>query len=1318
MVDDKTGARLEACRRERWQQSESNDGRKLMKRIGVDVGGTFTDLILIDEADGQITVDKVPSTPDNPARAVLTGVEQLCAKAGVGLEAIDLLLHGTTVATNIALEHKGAEVGMITTEGFRDILHIARHKKPHNFSLQQELPWQTRPLARRRHRLTVKERVTAPHGEIVVALDEEEVRERARALRDAGVDSIAVCLLHSYLNSSHEQRIKQILEEECPDAYLSISSEVLPLYREFERFSTTCLNAYVGPRVARYVSQLDAGLQDAGLDRGVRLMQSSGGLATVEGATLGPVNLMMSGPVAGLIGGIWAGKMAGYDNVITLDIGGTSADIGVAAQGALRMRHLLDTKVGDYQAMIPMVDIDAIGHGGGSIAYVDAGGIYRVGPQSAGADPGPACYGRGGTEPTSTDAQVVLGRFRTDRGLVGGGMKLHKDSACEALQGVADTLGMSLEEAALGALQIQKFSMVQAIELNSVRRGYDPRDFTLVAAGGAGPLFACDIALELEVPRVLVPPHPGILSATGLLATDMQYEFVTTERQPLATLNRVRLAERFEELTKQAYERLNTDGVAEGDRLIRRLADCRYAGQGYEVRFDVPAGQIDDTWVEALAEGFHRAHETEYGHRFDAPVEVINIRTIGIGRIPELVWPSIQSGEASPATAELLRASVVFEVDGSGETYETPFYDRAALRAGNHIVGPAIIEQYDTTVVIPPRCEATVDQYGNLVIDCDAVVSQRGQALAAPILQRVIGGAFTAIAQEMAGVLYRMSYSSIIRESEDLGAGIFDKDGYMLAESESTPMFMGAMPRIVQNVIELLDGDIHEGDIILHNDPYYGATHSPDCTIVIPVFHQGNLIGFAGASAHLLDIGGSHPGINIDAVDIYAEGNIYRAVKLVEKGVRRDGLWRHIFENMRTPTPNEGDIQAMIAACELAKRRYLGLAERYGLSAVDAAGRHWMDYSEQMLRREIAKIPDGEYDTDVGFLDDDGVNRGARLPVKVKVIVAGDEITYDLTGSSDEVPTSYNVPFEGTTCSAMAFITRMIFLDTVTYPVYVPQNEGMSRPIKVIAPKGSIFNPNFPRSCSARFCQVQRAVDLVLRALAPIVPERITAGNSAHLHFVSYSGFDTKEGEYWVYLEVNEGSYGGRPDRDGMDAVDCLIANTRNNPIEELEWRFPMRTERYELRDEPCAAGKWRGGIGIVRVNRMLVDTIVTCEGERHDSDEPWGIFGGDDGLNASVVRNRGQSNEESWPSKFTGLTLAAGDTVEITVPNSGGYGDPLERDPELILSDVLDEFTTVELAREKYAVVIEPGTLRLDKNATKRLRAERGGAASLREPA
>ena len=387
-----------------------------MKRIGVDVGGTFTDLILVDEEAGRITVDKVPSTPDDPARGVVEGVSGLCAKAGVALAEVDNLLHGTTVATNIVLTHSGAEVGMLTTHGFRDILHIARHKKPYNFSLQQELPWQSRPLVKRRHRLTVHERVTVPNGDVLVPLDEDEVRERVRQLRDAGVEAVSVCLLHSYLKPEHERRIKEIVLEEFPEAFLSVSHEVLPLYREFERFSTVCLNAYVGPKVSRYVARFDEALSTAGYEREVQLMQSSGGMATIESATQRPVNLLMSGPVAGLIGGIWAGRMAGFEDVVTLDMGGTSADIGVAAGGQLRMRHLLDTKVGDYQAMVPMVDIDTIGAGGGSIAYVDPGGVFRVGPQSAGADPGPACYGRGGVEPTSTDAQLVLGRLRTDRG--------------------------------------------------------------------------------------------------------------------------------------------------------------------------------------------------------------------------------------------------------------------------------------------------------------------------------------------------------------------------------------------------------------------------------------------------------------------------------------------------------------------------------------------------------------------------------------------------------------------------------------------------------------------------------------------------------------------------------------------------------------------------------------------------------------------------------------------------------------------------------------------------------------------------------------
>jgi 5-oxoprolinase (ATP-hydrolysing) len=1286
-----------------------------MKRIGVDVGGTFTDLILVDEEAGRITVDKVPSTPDDPARGVVAGIQELCGKAGVSLAEVDNLLHGTTVATNIALTHTGAEVGMITTEGFRDIIHIARHKKPYNFSLQQELPWQSRPLARRRHRLTVKERVTVPDGEVIEQLDEEEVRERVRALRDAGVEAVAVCLLHSYLNPEHERRIKEIVLEEFPEAYLSVSHEVLPLYREYERFSTVCLNAYVGPKVSRYVARFDEALREQGFEHGVQLMQSSGGMATVESATQRPVNLLMSGPVAGLIGGIWAGKMAGHPSVVTLDIGGTSADIGVASEGQLRMRHLLDTKVGDYQAMVPMVDIDSIGAGGGSIAYVDEGGVFRVGPQSAGADPGPACYGRGGEEPTSTDAQLLLGRLRSERGLLGGGMPLDSGLARSAMDRVSGRLGMSVEEASLGALQVQKFGMTQAIELNSVRRGYDPRDFTLVAAGGAGPLFACDIALELEIPRVLVPPHPGILSATGLLATDLQHEFVATERHALKSLDRGRLRRRFDELVAEAVAQLDADGVPEDRRLVRRLADCRYAGQGYEVRFDVPAGEMDDAWVEELKEAFHQAHEREYGHRFEAEIEIVNIRAVGIGRIEELGWSEIEAGEADAGDAVVHRAEVVFEEDGRPKVFDTPFYERERLRAGNRIEGPAIIEQYDSTTVVPPGLVAEIDRVGNIVIDCTAAAGAEaagGGELATPILMRVIGGAFAAIAKEMAGVLYRMSYSSIIRESEDLGAGIFDAEGNELAESDSTPMFMGAMPKIVKGVIKLLGDDIHEGDVILHNDPYLGATHSPDVAIVIPIFFEGELVGFSGASAHLLDIGGAYPGLAIDLVDNWSEGSMYRAVKLSDKGVRQDRLWQHILGNTRTPTHNRGDIEAMIAACELAKRRYLELLGRYGKETVLGAAQGWIEYSERMLRQEIAKVPDGVYETEVGWLDDDGRNRGVKLPVKVKVVVEGDELTIDLTGSSPEVPTGFNCPFEGTTVSAMTFITRMIFLDEDAYPVFVPQNEGMLRPVKVVAPKGSIFNPSYPRACFARFCQVQRAVDLVLRALAPVVPEQVTAGNSAHLHFISYSGFLEEEQEYWVYLEVDEGSYGGRPGRDGLDSVDCLIANTRNNPIEELEWRFPMRTERYELRDDPCAAGKWRGGIGMVRVNRFLVDTIVTCEGERHETDPPWGIFGGHEGLNASMVKNAGRPDEEHWPSKVTAFRLQADDTLAITVPNSGGYGDPLEREPEAVLSDVLDGFTTVELAERDYGVVIEPGEMTVDDDATQRLREERRAPA------
>ena len=970
-----------------------------MKRIGVDVGGTFTDLIFVDEESRSILVEKVASTPEDPSVAVVEGIERICKRAGTSPAALDQVFHGTTVATNIALTHTGAETGMITTKGFRDIIHIARHRRPLNFSLQQELPWQSRPLVKRRHRLTVEERVGVPNGDVLVPLNEREVRERARQLKEAGVDAIAICLLHSYVAPGHERRIRDIVAEEHPDAYLSVSHEVVPLYREFERFSTVCLNAYIGPKVSRYLGRLERALAEAGFRHDVQLMQSSGGMAPARWAAERPVTLLMSGPVAGLIGGIWAAMSSGYENVVTLDIGGTSADIGVAMNGKLRMRHLLDTKIGDYQAMVPMVDIDTIGAGGGSIAYVDDGGVFRVGPQSAGAEPGPACYGRGGVDPTSTDAQVALGRIRPDRGLLGGSMQVDADRAKEVVGELAEKLGMSTMEAALGALQVQRFGMSQAIEVNSVRRGYDPRELTLVAAGGAGPLFACEIATEMEIPRVLVPPHPGILAANGLLATDIQHEFVATERHIIGDGDTKGLEDRFAELCSQAVQQLEEDSVDEDRRLLRLLADGRYVGQGYEVRFQVPP--LDDNWSVRAADAFHAAHEAEYGHRFDTPVEIVNIRVVGIGRIEDLEWPEVGRRADGVAPEPTAVGEVVFDDAGSPRTFETRFYDREKLLRGDRIDGPAVIEQYDSTTIIPPGLRGEIDRVGNIIVDCARGQTARVE-MAEPIMMRVIGGAFDSIAKEMAGVLFRSSYSSIIRESEDLGAGIFDHQGNVLAESDSTPMFVGAMSKVVKNLIADIGDDLNEGDVIIHNDPYRGATHSPDVSIVLPLFREGQLIGFAGTSAHLLDLGGSLPGMAIDHYDIWSEANIYRNLKLYDRGVLQQDLFRHILENTRTPRQNRGDIEAMIAACQLAGRQFHDLVKRYGAAPVFSAADHWISYSERMLRQEIAKIPDGVYETEVGWLDDDGRNRGKKLPVRVKVIVDGDEITYDLTGSSDE----------------------------------------------------------------------------------------------------------------------------------------------------------------------------------------------------------------------------------------------------------------------------------------------------------------------------
>ena len=575
-----------------------------------------------------------------------------------------------------------------------------------------------------------------------------------------------------------------------------------------------------------------------------------------------------------------------------------------------------------------------------------------------------------------------------------------------------------------------------------------------------------------------------------------------------------------------------------------------------------------------------------------------------------------------------------------------------------------------------------------------------------PITLQVIGGALDTIAKEMGHVLYRMSYSSIIRESQDLGAGLFDAEFNTLCESDSTPMHIGSLPGYLRGIKDTLHGDWRPGDVVIHNHPYFGASHSPDIAIVAPIFFDGQLIAFSANTAHHVDIGAATPGLIIDVPDVYGEGMLFKGLKLYDEGKLNQALWQFIETNTRAPGQVMGDLEAQIAAAELGVRRFNEMLETYGKDTVVTACDQLMDYTETMLRRQIAAIPDGEY-TAEGFLDDDGRDRDTTLPLKVTVRIEGDGAEVDLTGSADQTPTAFNVPFEGSTKVACYFAFRALLLDTYTTPEYIPQNEGSFRPITVTAPKGSIFNPIFPVAAEARFAPIQRVVDCIIKALAPVVPNNVTAGNSASLSFAAYSGL-RDSGDIWVFLEVNEGSYGGRPASDGPDSIDNLLANTRNNPIEDLGMHLPLICDRYELRDDVLPApGKYRGGIGVVKTQRFTHGGVMTHEADRHE-DRPWGIHAGYPGHGGRVVRYNIDSpdDREALPAKFSGLTTASGDCVEIHTPCGGGFGDPLERDPQSVRADVLDDFSTIEQAFEAYGVVLDDA-LNVDEAATNARRAE-----------
>ena len=686
-----------------------------MKLIGVDVGGTFTDVVLFDTDSSDTAIHKVPTTADDPSRGVMQGVLELCRNVGADPASISHLYHGTTIATNAVLEYKGARTGMITTKGYRDIIHIGRHQRPMHYSIMQEIPWQHHPLVRRAFCKVVSERLIPPKGEVLTKLDEDAVRRAARELAQRGVESVAVCFLFSYLNPAHEERAKSIVLEEFPEAFVTTSSSVVPQFREFERFTTAAMNAFVGPKVRDYVGQLGKAMGQAGLTAELRIMRSNGGLATPQTIADLPILTLLSGPAAGVLGGAWSGTLSERRNLITFDIGGTSADIGVVTDGRFSESSARDTWVGGYPVIVPMIDIHTIGAGGGSIAHVDSGGTFQVGPQSAGSQPGPAAYGRGGTLATVTDANLVLGRLDKDN-FLGGHMKLDLAAARQAIGELASRLHLDLHEAAEGAITVVNSNMANAIRSRTVQKEIDPRHYSLVAFGGAGPLHGAEVAAMVGIPEIIVPPYPGITSAMGLLTTDIKYESLRTVFLISTDIDFERLNREFVNMRADLAEQFRADGFGAAGIVFRRSADARYLGQGYELRIDIPEGVIDAAAIARAFDQFHAVHKAEYGHGFaQSPIEIVNIRLTGVAPTPTIRQVKMPAG-GNLRDALIKTDGCFFRRGGRLERMNTAFYRRELLPVSQIIEGPAIILQTDTTTVVPPGSTIVADGSGNLII--------------------------------------------------------------------------------------------------------------------------------------------------------------------------------------------------------------------------------------------------------------------------------------------------------------------------------------------------------------------------------------------------------------------------------------------------------------------------------------------------------------------------------------------------------------------------------------------------------------------------
>ena len=676
-------------------------------RLGIDSGGTFTDVVLFDDKKKALHITKTPSTPANPAIGVINGIKKIVSQVGIESNEIASLVHGTTVATNALLEYKGIRTALVLTEGFKDILSIGRQDRPKLYDYFERRP---EPFIPRHLRFEVPER-TLYDGEILRPLDEEQVRGIAEKLKGMGIRGVAVCLLHSYANPTHEKRIKEIFKEHYPEAVVSTSHGILPEFREYERMSTTVINTYVMPIIDRYLQDLQRMMREEGLTADLNVMQSNGGVMTSRSAGEKSVHTILSGPAGGVMGSLAIGTQIGMNNLITVDMGGTSFDICLIHGGKIHFTK--ESEIGGHPIKIPMIDIHTIGAGGGSVAWIDPGGSLRVGPQSSGANPGPVCYRLGGKEPTVTDANLVLGRLDPSYYL-GGEMSLDVEAAKQAILGkIARPLKLSLEEAAEGIIKVINASMVRGIRKVSVEKGFDAREFSMICFGGGGPLHSLELAEELRIPTVVVPISPGVNSALGLLIADFRYDYSQPFLKKTQDIRLDSFNQGFKDLEAKATQQMMEEKIPREDRVILRSVEMRYSGQGYELEVPVPNGTLTRKDLKRISDTFHQTHRQLYGYASpQETTEFVYLRIAALGKIPKPKFKKEKEGDRKPARALKGKRKVFVQ----GKYVSLPIYERALLRPADKIQGPAIIEQMDSTTFLSYGHRAQVDPYLNLIV--------------------------------------------------------------------------------------------------------------------------------------------------------------------------------------------------------------------------------------------------------------------------------------------------------------------------------------------------------------------------------------------------------------------------------------------------------------------------------------------------------------------------------------------------------------------------------------------------------------------------